>query len=66
METHSEFATNRFITKEDKIHCVKQREQLTANLNDVLFDGPSKVVKQWQPYYEMYVFIYITIRFGAI
>lgn len=36
MEAHSEFTTNRFITKEDKIHHIKQREQLTANLNDLL------------------------------
>jgi len=36
-----------FLTKEGKIHQMKQWEQLAATLN-ALSDGPDKTVKQWQ------------------
>ncbi|XP_018358729.1 PREDICTED: uncharacterized protein LOC108758340 [Trachymyrmex cornetzi] len=53
METNSEFATNRFITKEDNIHLIKQREQIITNRNDLLSEGPGKAVKQWQTAHQI-------------
>lgn len=47
MESHTEFASNKFLTKEGKIHQTKQWEQLATILND-LSCGPGKTVKQWQ------------------
>ena len=47
MELHSEFAKNKFLTKEGKIHQNQQWDQLATMLNG-LSNGPDKTVKQWQ------------------
>lgn len=63
MESHSEFASNKFITKEGKIHHMKQWEELTTMLN-ALCNGPGKTVKQWQTVstfcmYNVYMYAYM-------
>lgn len=47
MESHSEFAAGKFLTKEGKIHHIKQWEELTIKLN-ALSTGTQKSTKQWQ------------------
>jgi len=47
MESHSEFAANKYLTKEGKIHHAQQWDELHKMLN-ALSNGPSKTVKQWQ------------------
>ncbi|XP_025160791.1 uncharacterized protein LOC112589928 [Harpegnathos saltator] len=47
MESHSEFATNKYLTKDCKIHHAKQWEQLAEMLN-ALPAGNKKTLKQWQ------------------
>ncbi|XP_077256592.1 uncharacterized protein LOC143894295 isoform X2 [Temnothorax americanus] len=47
MESHSEFAAGKFLTKERKVHHIKQWEELTIKLNR-LSSGTQKSTKQWQ------------------
>lgn len=47
METHSEFASNKFLTKEGRVHHNQQWAELAQMLNE-LTKGPGKTVKQWQ------------------
>jgi len=47
MESHSEFAANKYLTKEGKIHHAQQWDELHKMLN-ALSNGPGKTVKQWQ------------------
>lgn len=47
MESHSEFATNKYVTKDGKIHHAQQWEQLAGMLN-ALTPGNDKTSKQWQ------------------
>jgi len=47
MESHSEFASSRYITKEGKVHYAQQWEELVRMLN-ALSNGPKKTVKQWR------------------
>lgn len=47
METHTEFAANKYLTKEGKKHNAQQWEELHKMLN-ALSSGPGKTVKQWQ------------------
>ncbi|XP_024876589.1 uncharacterized protein LOC112457648 [Temnothorax curvispinosus] len=47
MESHSEFAAGKFLTKEGKVHHIKQWEELTIKLNR-LSSGTQKSTKQWQ------------------
>lgn len=47
METHSEFAANKFLTKEGRTHHNHQWDELKDMLN-ALSNGPGKTTKQWQ------------------
>jgi len=47
MECHSDFAASKFLTKEGKIHHIKQWEELAKKLNE-LSPGSEKTTKQWQ------------------
>ncbi|XP_032690435.1 uncharacterized protein LOC116853446 [Odontomachus brunneus] len=47
METHSEFASNKFLTKEGRVHHNQQWAELGKMLNE-LTKGPGKTTKQWQ------------------
>lgn len=55
MESHSEFASTKYITKEGKIHHAQQWENLKDMLN-ALSTGPGKTVKQWQTVSIQYIF----------
>lgn len=46
MESHSEFAAGKFLTKEGKLHHIKQWEELVVKLNAL--SGSEKSTKQWQ------------------
>lgn len=47
MESHSEFAAGKFLTKDGKIQQMKQWEELATQLN-ALSTGTKKSTKQWQ------------------
>lgn len=47
MESHSEFAASKYLSKEGKIHHIQQWEDLTNMLN-ALSNGTGNTVKQWQ------------------
>ncbi|XP_071653698.1 uncharacterized protein [Temnothorax longispinosus] len=47
METHSDFASCKYVSKEGKVHHAQQWENVAAMLN-ALSKGPGKTVKQWQ------------------
>ena len=48
MESHSEFAAGKFLTKDGKLHHMKQWEELTVKPNALSGSGSQKSTKQWQ------------------
>lgn len=70
METHSEFAANKFLTKEGRIRHNQLWNDLQETLN-ALSNAPGKTTKQWQTVsiytnvhthnYILYVYTYNSI-----
>lgn len=54
MESHSEFAAGKFLTKEGKIHHAEQWEEVAKMLNAL--SNHLKTTKQWQTVFNFSIF----------